>query len=142
MDKIRENPLIKKLLSLNLPTDDYAIFGSGPLYAYGIIKNPRDLDVIARGEAWKKALKLGKPQKLPFGNKAINFFDGKIEIINAWAPGKWDIDELIDTAKIIEGIKFVNLKTVLKWKKRMARPKDLKHIKMIEKYLQENKVVK
>ncbi len=135
MDKIRENPLIKKLLSLNLPTGDYVIFGSGPLYACGITKNLRDLDVIARGEAWKKALKLGKPQKLPLGNKAIRLFNGKIEIINAWAPGKWDIDELIDTAEIIEGIRFVNLKAVLKWKKRMARPKDLKHIKMIEEYL-------
>ena len=135
MDKKRENPLIKKLLSLNLPTDDYVIFGSGPLYACGIIKSPNDLDVVVRGEAWKKVLKLGKPQKLPFGNKAISLFDGKIEIMNAWAPGKWDIDELIDTAEIIEGIRFVNLKTVLKWKKRMARPKDLKHIKMIEEYV-------
>ena len=139
MTRIKNHPLIQKFLSLGLPKEDYAIFGSGPLYAYGIIKNPRDLDVVARGEAWKKALKLGKPQKLPFGNKAINFFDGKIEIINAWAPGKWDIDELIDTADIIEGIRFVNLKTVLKWKKRMARPKDLKHIKIIEEYLNQKK---
>jgi len=135
MNKIKEHPIIKKFLSLNLPTDDYAIFGSGPLYAHGIIKNPRDLDIIARGKAWKKALKLGKPQKLPLGDKVIRLFDGKIEIINAWSPGKWDTDKLIDTAEIIEGIRFVNLKTVLKWKKRVARPKDLKHIKMVEEYL-------
>lgn len=135
MNKIKEHPIIKKFLSLNLPTDDYAIFGSGPLYAHGIIKSFQDLDVIARGEAWKKALKLGKPQKLPLGDKAIRLFDGKIEIINAWSPGKWDIDELIDTAEIIEGIKFVNLKTVLKSKKKAARLKDLKHIKMVEEYL-------
>lgn len=135
MARIKNHPLIRRFLSLGLPKNDCAIFGSGPLYAYGIIKNPRDLDVIARGEAWQKVLKLGNPQKLPLGDKAIRLFDGKVEIMNVWIPGKLDIDKLIDTAEIVEDIRFVNLKIVLKWKKSMARPKDLKHIKMIEKYL-------
>jgi len=135
VNKIKENPLIKKLLSLNLPTDDYAVFGSGPLYAHNIIKKPRDLDVLARGEAWKKALKLGKLEKLPLGSRAVRLFNGRVEIVNTWVPGKWDVDELIDTAEIIEGIRFVKLENVLKWKRKMGRPKDLKHIKMIEKYI-------
>jgi len=134
MNKIKEHPIIKKFLSLNLPTDDYAIFGSGPLYAHGIIKNPRDIDVIARGEAWKKTLKFCNPQKLPLDN-SVKLFDGKVEVMNVWMSGKWDINKLIDTAEIVEDIRFVNLKTVLKWKKSMARPKDLKHIKMVEEYL-------
>lgn len=135
MARIKNHPLIQKFLSLDLPKDDWVIFGSGPLYAHGIIKNPQDLDVVARGEAWKKALKLGKLQKLPLGDKVIRLFDGKVEIMNAWTPGKWDIDKLIDTAEIVEDVRFVNLKTVLKSKKRAARSKDLKHIKMIEEYL-------
>lgn len=135
MAKIKNHPLIERFLSLDLPKKDWVIFGSGPLYAHGIIKNLRDLDVVARGEAWKKALKFGIPQRLSLGNRGIRLFNGKVEIINAWVPGKWDIDKLIDTAEIIEGVRFVNLENVLKWKRKMARPKDLSHIKMIEGYL-------
>jgi len=45
------------------------------------------------------------------------------------------IDTLIDTAEEFEGIKFVTLENVLRWKKLMGRPKDLEHIKMIKAYL-------
>jgi hypothetical protein len=48
-----------KLRALNLPTADYAIFGSGPLAVRGLIEEMHDLDVVARGTAWEQVKGLG-----------------------------------------------------------------------------------
>jgi hypothetical protein len=132
----KENPLIQKLISLDLPAYDYAVFGSGPMFAHGIKDLGHDIDLIARGDAWKKALTLGSTETAKLGkNEVVTLFDGEIEIFNGWAPGEWNTDELIDTAEVIDGIPFVALEVVLKWKKMMGREKDFQHIKMIEDYL-------
>lgn len=134
MDK--QNPLIQTLLSLELPTDDYAVFGSGTMFAYGIKDLGHDIDLIARGKAWEKALTLGNAETTKLGgHKVVTLFDGEVEIFNGWTSGEWDIDVLIDTADIIDGIRFVTLANVVKWKKEMGRDKDLEHIRMIEDYL-------
>ena len=125
------NQLLTKLKSLNLLADDFAIFGSGAMYPRGLKELNHDIDVIARGKAWKKALTLAKPEVSweDSGALGISLFDGQIEISNGWGPGKWNIDELIDTADIFGGVRYVSLENTLKWKKEMSRPKDLEHIK-------------
>ncbi len=57
-----------------------------------------------------------------------------IEIYGDWFPGEWSVDELIDTADIVDGIRFVNLASVIEWKKRMGREKDLNDLILIEEY--------
>lgn len=140
MSEITGAELIQKLRSLELPTDDFAIFGSGPMYPRGIKDLGHDIDLVARGKAWEKALTYSnsEPTKLNNNNLVITLFDGQIEIFNGWAPGTWDIDNLIDTADIFEGLRYVNLDNLLKWKREMGRPKDFEHIKLIETYLKNN----
>jgi hypothetical protein len=46
---------------------------------------------------------------------------------------------LVDTADIIEDIRFVKLEHVLNWKRMMGREKDLKDIGLIETYLHQQK---
>jgi len=131
------HPLITKLKSLNLPAEDYVIFASGPMYAHGLKDLSHDLDLVARGKAWKKACSINKPVDCSIGNgQVVELFDGEIEIFNSWEPGEWNIDELIDNADIVDGIRFGKLTDVLRWKRLMARPKDLEHIKLIENYLE------
>lgn len=133
---INDNPLIKKLLTLNLPTNDYALFGSAQMFLHGIKELGHDIDIIARDEAWKKAQSLGVVEKTKLGDGyVVTLFDGEIEIFNDWVPDKWDINELIDTADLIENIRYVTLNNLIKWKKAMGRPKDVEHLKMIEDYL-------
>lgn len=134
--KILHNPLFQKLLSLNLPTADYAIFGSGPMFPVGLKKNISDLDLIAKGEAWHQVQTLGKIQT-PFadGHQVVKLFDGEIEVFHGWGPGDWNINELINSAEIYEGIRFVRLESVLAWKKLLSRPKDIPDIQKIEDYL-------
>lgn len=132
---IKENPLISKLIALNLPKEDYAVFGSGPMFAHGIKDLGSDVDLIARGKAWEKACQIGDTKKAALSNnKVVILFEGDIEIFNGWAPGEWNVDKLIDEAEIIDGIRFVSLENVVRWKKLMGREKDLTHIQMINDY--------
>lgn len=132
----KDNPLIQKFLSLNLPKDNYAIFGSGPMFAVGLKDLGHDIDVIANKEAWEEAKTLGDSKPTKSGNgQVVELFDGEIEIFNSWGPGEWDTNDLIKTADEIEGIKFVELEKVLEWKQIMNRDKDKEHIRLIKEYL-------
>src|SRR5947209_792861 len=133
---LRDNLLIKKLLSLQLPVEHYVVFGSGPLLAHGIKDDVRDLDILARGPAWSIAITRGTPSVPPSGNGlVVELFDGNIEIFSRWVTDDWKADELIDGAEIIDGIPFVPLDVVLLWKRTTARKKDRQDIESLEHYL-------
>ncbi|MDE2018879.1 MAG: hypothetical protein KGJ13_00870 [Patescibacteria group bacterium] len=136
MPDFKSHPLFKKLFSLDLPPEDYAVFGSGPMYAHGLRKGIADLNIIARGKAWQKTHEFGGEQTAHSGlGKAVLPAEG-IQIYNAWGPGKWTADELIDTSEIIDGIRFVTLDKVADWKELMGRPKDIEDVEAIKTYLE------
>ena len=129
------DPLFDELKNINMPADDYAVFGSGPLWVRGI-RQGKDIDILARGKAWQKAVEGGAHDFTKTTNKLkCVFADGKIEVFDHWYPGEWNVNELIDTADIVGGVRFVKLEHVLEWKRRMAREKDLEDIKLTEEYL-------
>ncbi len=133
---LAHNSFFSKLIALDLPTQDFAIFGSGPMFAHGLKDLGHDIDIVARGRAWEVAAKLNTPVPTKSGNAlVVELFEGEIEIFNSWAPGEWNIDELIDNAEVVEGVRFVQLEEVLKWKRMMNRPKDVEDIALIDKYL-------
>jgi hypothetical protein len=129
------HPYFLELIKLGLPTADFAVFGSGPLVAHGLKADQSDVDVIARGVAWKQALHLGEVGASSLGDPKVSLAGGRIEVFNTWGPGNWNVDELIDGADVVDGIRFVKLEHVLAWKKIMDRPKDGRDIMLIENYL-------
>lgn len=121
------------LRSLDLPAGDYAIFGSGPLIVRGIIEATNDLDVLARSAAWKKAQEQGELVHLPEHDvEVVSCFDGVVTIGTRWAIGEFDVDELLDTAEIIDGLPFVRLEYVILYKQIAGRPKDMLHLELIK----------
>lgn len=127
---------LTRLLALQLPPDDYAIFGSGPMLAHRLKIEVRDLDVIARGTAWAAAVRLCPPVAAPSGSGLMVELDGgALQIFSAWTSPDWNVDRLIDEADVVGGIRFVPLVLVLAWKRQSGRPKDLADIKAIEAYL-------
>ena len=134
--ELRGHPLVRKLLSLGLPPSDYVVAGSGPLLAHGLRSEVTDLDVVARGEAWKIAMSIADPTPPPSGHGLrVVIFDGGIEVFDRWLPGTADADELIDGAELIQGIPFCPLSVVLAWKRRSDREKDQADIKAIQDFL-------
>ncbi|MFJ9006245.1 hypothetical protein [Streptomyces canus] len=130
------HPLIRKLLSLNLPPAEYVIAGSGPLLAHGLRDTIGDLDLVARGAAWKIALGLADPVIAPSGcGRLVSLFQGDIEVFDRWLPGTREPDTMIDGAEWIQGIPFCSLAEVLAWKERLNREKDQEDIRLIRRHL-------
>ena len=124
------------LRSLGLPDGEYAVFGSGPLIVRGVIEATNDLDVVSRGAAWERACELGELVTLvEYDVDVVSFLDGAITIGRSWAYGDVDIDEVIDTAEVIDGLPFVRLEHVAAYKKIAGRPKDLEHLGLMESAL-------
>lgn len=112
----------------NISYNDFAVFGSGPLAVRGL-RESRDIDIIVRPNIFEK---LGKKYEIDSRGYICH---GNIEIAGDWEPWFKDINPLIDTADIINNIRYVKLQYVLEWKKAFNREKDKKDIALIEKYL-------
>lgn len=120
--------------SLELPAGDYAIFGSGPLIVREIIDAANDLDVLARGAAWERAQESGDLIYLPEHDvEVVSCFEDMITIGTEWAIGDFDINDLIDTAEIIDDLPFVRLEHVVAYKQIAARPKDRRHLDLLRR---------
>jgi hypothetical protein len=125
-------PLFKGLQSLRLDVANFTIAGSGPLYARGWIDDPTDLDVVARDVAWSRAASLGVVEDAPHGEaKRVQLFSGHIEVLNAWFPEIWTVDELINYSDVLCGIRFVSLDVVIRSKQLTNRPRDREHLTLI-----------
>jgi hypothetical protein len=133
---LQEHPLVHRFLSLELDPDHCAVFGSGPMLAYGLKMSLGDLDIVARGPAWKKACKDGDLGISKIGGDSMAAFShGKIEVFNVWFPPDVSTDDLIDQADVVSGIRFVQLRHVLAYKRRLRRPKDIPDIAALEQAL-------
>ena len=124
--------LFERLRALDLRTGDYAIFGSGPLLVRGVIDAVNDLDVLCRGEAWNTAQRIGSMIELDEGVEVASVESGTITFGTRWAYGDFDIDDLIDTAEVIDGLPFVALEHVVAFKLAADRPKDREHLARLE----------
>jgi len=128
-----ETPTLKKLLlelrKLNLPQGKYAIFGSAPIAARGL-RDCRDLDLVVNEELWTELSNkfpgvAENPDKIIIPGTAI-------ELFKSWLPGFENVNELITSAEMIDGIPFVNLENVRKWKTLMGREKDKVDLELLE----------
>ncbi|MFE5768711.1 hypothetical protein ACFQ7O_10155 [Streptomyces sp. NPDC056485] len=134
--ELTQHPFIRELLSLHLDPGEYVVAGSGPLLAHGLRREIGDLDVVARGEAWKRVVSLVGTVPAPSGHgRMALLFDGDIEVFDRWLPISPETDELIDSAEIIQGVPFCPLPLVLAWKQRSNREKDEADVKLIKEHL-------
>jgi len=127
-----EHTILEVVRNLNLPARDYAIFGSGPLLARGIIDDVNDIDIICRADAWQQAQELGELVYLDeYEVHVVSIDNQRITIGTSWGIGDFNIDELIDTSDEINDLPFVRLRYVVEYKKIARRPKDLEHLKLL-----------
>lgn len=133
MKSTSEADLFHAVRELRLPVADYAIFGSGPLIIRGIIAATNDLDIITRRSAWKAVCELGELTTFDDGNPCVQLLDGLLTFGVTWKYGTFDLDELIDTAEVIDDLPFVRLEHVVTYKRAAGRPKDLDHLAALQR---------
>jgi hypothetical protein len=132
------------LRKFNLPNNQYAITGSGPL---GIrnLKTIGDIDIIVTPELWDiLAKRYGIVDEN--GVRKITFPDGVVEAFGEdsfYTAPKDDqaptIASRIAKAEIIDGLPFDSMENVLFYKRKDAREKDLKDILLIEQWVEMSK---
>ena len=127
--------IVDKVKSLNLPLGSYVVFGSAPLQVHGI-RNSEDIDIVVTPEIYDKLKNEGWQEISVSDNKKVLIKD-VFDVGIGWSYGNYqpDTDYLIQSAEYFDGIPFVNLEEVLKWKKEMNREKDLYDIELINKFL-------
>jgi hypothetical protein len=132
---IKENFLkkLQVLKELNLPDDQYVIWGSGPL-AIREIREARDVDLVVNKKLWDEL-------SLKYVVQGVEKNLIKIDNIEIWKSllNLTDvIDDVISAREIIEGFSFMNLSYTLIWKKFWNSKKNLADILLIEKFLKNN----
>jgi len=67
----------------------------------------------------------------------LSYNSSPIEILNGWFPIQlgWSVEDLIESAEVVNNINFVPLNLTLEWKKRLHRPKDAEDIVKLEHFL-------
>jgi hypothetical protein len=122
---------LEELKDLDLPQDQYAVFGSGPMAIRGMRPN-EDIDIIVSNELWKRIE--GDHRKDDRGMVALS---EHIETSNS-VPYVDDAEAWIADADVIDGIRYVRLVRMLEWKKKMGREKDMRDIELILDYMKDS----
>ncbi len=128
------------LKKYNLPVDQYAITGSGPLGIRGL-REIGDIDIIVTQKLWDElAEKYGVTvtdavDKIVFAGENIEAFrEGSFNLEENFQDAP-SIAERIAAAEMIDGLPFESLEHVLYYKRKMAREKDLNDVLTVEALL-------
>jgi hypothetical protein len=127
--------VIAEVKKLDLPLGQYVVVGSGILAQLGLREaNEVDIAVTPDLHAPLRALEEWEEEER-YGR--IFLKKGAVEIIPRleWEDYPTTAEEAIASATIINGVPFMNLHELLKFKRALGREKDLPDIAMIEEYL-------
>ena len=122
---------LESIKFLDLPKWKYAIFWSGPIAIRGIREND-DFDIIVKNDIYEQLCRKYNEKIKYEPVERIHIWNVEIGNKRMNDPGK--IDEMIDTADIINWYPFVKLKYFKKWKQKMWRDKDKKDLQLLEEY--------
>jgi sulfate permease, SulP family len=130
--------IIQKIKELNLPKGQYVVIGSGVMDILGI-RRANDIDLSVTKELHQKLRKTGEWEE--FENYGKIFLKKDVFEINGelnWDKYKTTTEEAIKTAFLIDGISFMNIEELLKFKMASGREKDFKDIELIKEYIKNN----
>lgn len=122
------------LRTFNLPVNQYAIIGSGPIG----IRNLRvigDIDIIVTEKLWKTLAaeygitKVNGTEKIVFPGGVVEAFHEGSFPADHGAPS---MANRISCAEIIDGLPFDKIETVLYFKRKGTRDKDRQDVLLIE----------
>lgn len=128
---MNRSDILATVTALALPSGQWVVHGSGPMVLRGLLPEVNDLDIVARGTAWRAALDLGTP--VAGRHDLVVRYRSDVEIWSGWFDD--DVDALIDAAELVDGVPIAPLRAVLAFKERLARPKDAGHIALLRSHL-------
>ena len=123
-----------KIKELNLPLGEYVVVGSGILEALHI-RSSNDIDIAVTPFLHKKLRESGEWDEEERHGR-IFLKKEKIDIIPQldWEEYNTTTEEAIASSTVIDGIAFMNLDELCKFKTALGREKDFKDIERIKEY--------
>jgi hypothetical protein len=130
--------IIERMKKLNLPQGQYVIIGSGPMDVLGI-RQAHDIDIAVMPELFKTLRASGEWKEEERYGKIFLMRDGlDINPELSWSDYPTTTAEAIASALVIDGISFMNLEELKRFKTALGREKDKADVTLIEVYQQKN----
>jgi hypothetical protein len=131
--------IIERVKELNFPPRQYVIIGSGPMDVLGI-RPAHDIDIAVMPELFKTLRASGEWKEEERYGKIFLMRDGGLDINPelSWADYPTTTAEAIASAFVIDGISFMNLEELKRFKTALGREKDKADVTLIEAYQQKN----
>lgn len=131
-----------KVKALNLPLDQIIVIGSGILDQLGI-RPASDIDLAASSDLMKKLSEESGDWLKKFDDNQRFYFvkdDGSAEVWDGWEFDRQAIsyDDLLDYAVKYDGVRFVDLEFLRKWKSWRGREKDVRDVELIDEWRANN----
>ena len=131
-----------KVKALNLPLDQIIVIGSGILDQLGI-RPASDIDLAASPDLMKNLSEESGDWIKKFDDNQRFYFvkdDGSAEVWDGWEfDGRAvSYDDLLDCAVKYDGVRFVDLKFLRKWKSWRGREKDVRDVELIDEWRADN----
>lgn len=118
--------IIKILKDMDLPLAEYWITSGAGLVIHGVKETTRDIDLGCTTNLVKHFIKKGCKYKIASDNSKIVEVNDKVEILE-----NWFVDKII----FIDGLPVGSLESIKNQKAQLGREKDIKDIKLIDKYI-------
>ena len=131
-----------KVKALNLPLDQIIVIGSGILDQLGI-RPASDIDLAASSDLMKKLSEESGDWLKKFDDNQRFYFvkdDGSAEVWDGWEFNGQVVGygELLSQSVENDGVRFVNLEFLSRWKKWRSREKDVQDVKLIDEWRANN----
>lgn len=131
-----------KVKALNLPLDQIIVIGSGILDQLEI-RPAVDIDLAVSSDLMKKLSEESSDWIKKFDDNQRFYFikdDGSAEVWDGWEFDGQVVsyDGLLDYVVEYDGVRFVNLEFLSRWKKWRSREKDVQDVKLIDEWRANN----
>lgn len=130
--------IFEEIKKLNFPPDHFIVVGSGIMAVKGI-RDAYDLDIVVSQELFDKCKSEGWELK-PWtrsGRIGKDWLKGDIAdlmIESQLGDEDYNLEKLKEEGELINGIWFLSLDQLIKFKRNYGRPKDFDDIALMEKY--------
>ena len=118
------------LKELNIPKEEFVIYGSAPMVLRGLKEKNNDLDVLVKKSEWEK-LSIKYPNNINGDYIDINGVSFTHKDMNLLG----NIDEVIKKSDVIDGFHILSLAETKKWKEKVGGESHLKDAEVIGSYL-------
>ena len=118
------------LKELNIPKEDFVIYGSAPMVLRGLKEKNNDLDVLVRSSLWEQ-LSVKYPSNVNGDYIDINGVSFTCTSKNFLGS----IDEAIEKSDVIDGYNILSILETKRWKEKVGGDNHLHDAKVIEEYL-------